>query len=64
MSDVLKLSLEDISFLMELEKSGVVLKAGSVFNMSPPNSRLIVLNVRISEVWKYPTRLGHPWPFY
>ncbi|WP_290149464.1 LysR substrate-binding domain-containing protein [uncultured Parasutterella sp.] len=35
MSDVLKLSLEDISFLMELEKSGVVLKAGSVFNMSP-----------------------------
>lgn len=35
MTDIRKLTLEDVDFLLELERSGIVLKAGRRFNMSP-----------------------------
>ncbi len=38
MPNILKLSLEDLTFLFELKKTGILLKAGAGLNMSPSTS--------------------------
>lgn len=38
MADITKLSIDDTRFLAELEKTGVLLRAGLLLNLSPSSS--------------------------
>ena len=52
MNDLKNLTLEDITFLLELEKTGILLKAGSPLNMSPSTASRNFS--RISQCFKNP----------